>query len=87
MTIEREKFGAFIRRQREAKDMGLREMAKKIGVSPTYLSKVERDEFPPPAEDKVRKIAAVIGQLKSDEFSFVFLRRLRFGDGRRPIAL
>jgi transcriptional regulator with XRE-family HTH domain len=35
-------------------------MAKKIGVSPTYLSKVERDEFPPPAEDKVRKIAAII---------------------------
>jgi hypothetical protein len=26
-------------------------------------------------------------ELKSDEFSFVFLRRLRFGDGRRPIAL
>jgi hypothetical protein len=25
--------------------------------------------------------------LKSDEFSFVFLRRLRFGDGRRPIAV
>jgi hypothetical protein len=25
--------------------------------------------------------------LKSNEFSFVFLRRLRFGDGRRPIAL
>ena len=36
-------------------------MAKKIGVSPTYLSKVERDEFPPPAEDKVRKVAAIIG--------------------------
>ena len=28
-----------------------------IGVSPTYLSKVERDEFPPPAEDKVKAIA------------------------------
>ena len=26
-------------------------------------------------------------QLKSDEFSSVFLRRLRFEDGRRPIAL
>jgi hypothetical protein len=25
--------------------------------------------------------------LKSDEFPFVFLRRLRFGDGRRPVAL
>jgi HTH-type transcriptional regulator, competence development regulator len=56
----REKFGAFIRREREGKEIGLREMAKKIGVSPTYLSKVERDEFPPPAEDKVRKIAAII---------------------------
>jgi HTH-type transcriptional regulator, competence development regulator len=62
MKAGREKFGAFIRREREAKEIGLREMAKKIGVSPTYLSKVERDEFPPPAEDKVRSIAAIIGQ-------------------------
>jgi len=37
-------------------------LTKKIGVSPTYLSKVERDEFPPPAEDKVRKIAGIIEQ-------------------------
>ena len=60
MVVGREKFGAFIRRQREAKERGLREMAKMIGVSPTYLSKVERDEFPPPAEDKVRAIAKII---------------------------
>ena len=56
-----EKFGEFVRREREAKELGLREMAKMIGVSPTYLSKVERDEFPPPAEGKVRKIAGIIG--------------------------
>ena len=31
-----------------------------IEVSPTYLSKVERDEFPPPAEDKMRKIAGIM---------------------------
>ena len=49
-----EKFGEFVRRKREEKEIGLREMAKMIGVSPTYLSKVERDEFPPPAEDKVQ---------------------------------
>jgi transcriptional regulator with XRE-family HTH domain len=55
------KFGAFIRREREGRDIGLREMAKKIAVSPTYLSKVERDEFPPPTEDKVRAIAKIIG--------------------------
>jgi HTH-type transcriptional regulator, competence development regulator len=60
MQDKRGKFGAFIRREREAKEIGLREMAKMIGVSPTYLSKVERDEFSPPAEDKVRAIAKII---------------------------
>jgi transcriptional regulator with XRE-family HTH domain len=61
MMSGREKFGAFIRRERFAKEIGLREMAKKIGVSPTYLSKIERDEFAPPTEEKVRKIAEIIG--------------------------
>lgn len=55
-----ERFGAFIRKARIAREIGLREMAKKIGVSPTYMSKVERDEFPPPAEDRVRAIAKII---------------------------
>lgn len=55
-----EKFCEFVRREREAKEISLREMAKMIGVSPTYLSKVERDEFPPPAEDKVKAIAKII---------------------------
>jgi hypothetical protein len=32
-------------------------------------------------------LVAVLLNLKSDEFSSVFLRRLRFEDGRRPIAL
>src|SRR5262245_49850327 len=59
--VKREKFGEFVRQQRQAKDMGLRAMAKRIGVSPTYLSKVERDEFPPPAEDKIKAIAQVLG--------------------------
>ena len=57
-----EKFGATVRREREKLKIGLREMAKMIGVSPTYLSKIERDEFPPPAEDKVRKIAEILGR-------------------------
>jgi HTH-type transcriptional regulator, competence development regulator len=56
----REMFGAFIRRERIAREIGLREMAKMIGVSPTYLSKVERDEFTPPTEEKVRAIARII---------------------------
>ncbi len=61
MTGGKEKFGAFVRREREAKEIGLREMAKRIEVSPTYLSKIERDEFAPPAEDKVKAIAKILG--------------------------
>ena len=60
MTSGREKFGAFIRREREAKGLSLREMAKKIKVSPTFLSKVETEDWKP-GEDKLRKIAEVIG--------------------------
>jgi len=60
--VDKEQFGAFIRRKRaEQGEYGLREMAKKIGISPTYLSKCERDEFPPPSEDRVREIAEILG--------------------------
>ena len=61
MASGSEKFGAFIRRKREEKEYGLREMAKMIEVSPTYLSKIERDEFAPPAEVKVKAIAKILG--------------------------
>lgn len=54
------KFGAFVRGRRKERDIGLRKMAKDIGVSPTYLSKIERDEFTPPTEEKVRAIAKII---------------------------
>jgi transcriptional regulator with XRE-family HTH domain len=66
-----ERFGAFVRRERQAKEIGLREMAKMIGVSPTYLSKVERDEFPPPVEDKVkaRRIPVVMTRASSAWFN------------------
>jgi len=61
MATEKDiEFGAFVRREREGREIGLREMARMIGVSPTYLSKVEREEFPPPAEDKVIAIANIL---------------------------
>lgn len=61
-AARQELFGTVVRRERENLEIGLREMARKIGVSPTYLSKVERDEFPPPAEDKVVAIAKILGR-------------------------
>jgi transcriptional regulator with XRE-family HTH domain len=60
MISGKETFGAFIRREREAKGLSLRDMAKKIKVSPTFLSKVETEDWKP-GEDKLRKIAEIIG--------------------------
>ena len=60
MTSVRENFGAFIRHEREAREISLRQMAKLIGVSPAYMSKVERAESTPPTEDKVRSIAQIL---------------------------
>jgi len=59
---EERRFGETVRQLRQAKNLGLREFAKQVGISPTYLSKIERDEFNPPAEEKVRAIAKALGQ-------------------------
>jgi transcriptional regulator with XRE-family HTH domain len=59
MAPGKDKFGAFIRKEREAKGISLRDLAKRIGVSPTFLSKVETEDWKP-KEDKLRKIAEII---------------------------
>ena len=56
-----ETYGELTRRLREEKDYGLREFAKLLGVSATYLSQVERNELPPPAEERVLKTAELLG--------------------------
>ncbi|EAR22163.1 helix-turn-helix domain-containing protein [Nitrococcus mobilis] len=62
MSNDNSSFGTTVRRQREEKKIGLRKFAQMVGMSPTYLSKVERNEFKPPTEEKVRAIARVLGR-------------------------
>jgi transcriptional regulator with XRE-family HTH domain len=62
MSNDDSSFGATVRRLREAKKIGLRKFAKEVGMSPTYLSKVERDQFNPPSEEKIKAIAAALGE-------------------------
>jgi transcriptional regulator with XRE-family HTH domain len=59
-------YGNLTRRVREEKKYGLREFAKMLGVSATYLSQVERNELPPPAEERVLKTAELL-DLDKDE--------------------
>jgi transcriptional regulator with XRE-family HTH domain len=55
-------FGPQIREWRQEKEIGLRKFADQVGMSPTYLSKVERGDFPPPGEEKIIKIAKELGK-------------------------
>ncbi len=50
-------FGMVIRRLREKKGVGLRQAAKDINVSPSYLSKIEQGVVEPPAQDVIRRLA------------------------------
>ena len=59
------KFGKRVRELRERKlktdpTFTLRQFASKVGISPTFLSKVERGEFDPPAADKIKRMASLL---------------------------
>jgi transcriptional regulator with XRE-family HTH domain len=61
-------FGNHVRRCREAlretdPSYSVRQVAQRIGVEPSYLSKVERDEEAPPSEEKIVRLA---GELHED---------------------
>jgi len=56
------RFGAHLRKLRVQQGIGLRKLAMAIGISPTYLSLVEREEMPPPAERQVVALADALGQ-------------------------
>lgn len=58
-----EDVGALIRQRREQRReldrrYSVRQLAERVGVEPSYLSKVERGLVPPPSEETLRRIAA-----------------------------
>ena len=50
-------FGETIRELRVAQDLGLRETAGKIGISPTYLSRIKRGKEKPPKPEIIKALA------------------------------
>lgn len=62
-----EPFGPYVRRRREVlrRDdpaFSVRQVAGRIGVEPSYLSKVERGDEAPPSEARIRALAADLGE-------------------------
>ncbi len=60
-------FGAFIRDRRERlrredSRFSVRQLAQRLGVEPSYLSKVERGETAPPSEAKIVLLAKELNE-------------------------
>jgi len=60
-------FGEYVRRRREElrggdAEYSVRKVAARIGVEPSYLSKVERGEQAPPSEEKIKALAGALGE-------------------------
>lgn len=65
------KLGAYIKRQRLSEGLSLRGVARKVGISPTYLSLVESDKhLSLPTADRLEKLAKA---LKCDGDALCFM--------------
>lgn len=67
-------FGSTVREHRTLKGFGLNELAERLGISPAYLSRIEREHENPPRDELIERIAAIL-DLKLDEL-FVKAERL-----------
>ncbi len=65
-------FGQVIRELRiKHKDYSsLREFARKVGLSPAYLSRIENQKEPPPSEIVVERLAEALGADKYELFGY-----------------
>jgi transcriptional regulator with XRE-family HTH domain len=60
--IRAKEFGGEIKALRKEKNMGLRELARATDISSTYLSYIEQGIHGPPSPEKVKKLAAALGE-------------------------
>ena len=98
----RNEFGSYLRERREARKAGdprfsLRQLAARIGVEPSYLSKVERGAEAPPSEMRVRALAqeleedadvllALAGKVSADLLQVIRRRPKLFAELLRELA-
>lgn len=67
-------FGAYIRQQREAKEIAMNEFARQLDISPAYWSRIEREMEKPPKDELIQKAAEMLG-LNPDQ-AFIEANRL-----------
>ena len=60
-------FGDYVRKRRAERRAGdpsfsVRQLAARVGVEPSYLSKIERGQQPPPSEKTIASLARELGE-------------------------
>ena len=61
-----ETFGLKLKSMRRAKGLSQRELAVRVGVDFSYISKLENNRLPPPAPDTIEKICRELGARTED---------------------
>ena len=84
------------RRRSRNRAFSVRQVARRIGVEPAYLSKIERDQVAPPSEATIRRLAeeldedpdvllAMAGKVSSDLRNIILRRPRLFADVLRQL--
>jgi transcriptional regulator with XRE-family HTH domain len=61
-------FGLTVRAKRTEQGIGLNDFAERLGVSPAYWSRVEREQENAPRDELVERAAAILGVRLDDLF-------------------
>ncbi len=100
MSVQ-QSFGQFLRECRQAKavadrSFSVRQLASRVDIEPSYLSKIERDEQSPPGEGTILRLAkelnedpdvllALAGKVSSDLLGIIRSRPRLFADLLREL--
>ena len=66
-------FGAFVRQKRMALGISLRGLAARLGLSPVYMSIIETDRKPAPAQEHLDRLAEELHLSKEERELFLDL--------------
>jgi transcriptional regulator with XRE-family HTH domain len=95
-------FGSYLRRRREElrlqdpRRFSLRQVAARLDIQPSYLSKIEREDEPPPSEETIVRLSrelgedpdvllALAGKVSSDLHAIIRKRPALFGQLLRDL--
>jgi transcriptional regulator with XRE-family HTH domain len=66
--MQKNTFGEWLRTTREAKHLSQRALAAEMGVTPGYIWQVERGTAPIPTDDRLERLAEVLGEDREQVF-------------------